>query len=109
VAMVQASDDEGFTLPNQNVTIFNKETWSNNCGKNMLKVNKIVWTGASVTMHMESNDHVHTTKEVRFYLPTGICIVSCHDMPLTMHMECHLMVLDVNGLLCETIHVKSGK
>jgi hypothetical protein len=63
----------------------------------MLKVRKIVWMGASVTTHMESNDHVDTTKEVRFDLPMSICIVSCHDMPLAMHRECHLLVLDVNG------------
>jgi hypothetical protein len=30
-------------------------------------------------------------------------------MPLIMHKEHHLLVLDVNGLLCEAIHVKFGK
>lgn len=75
----------------------------------MLKGSKIVWMGANVTMHIELDDHVDTTKELRFDLPTGTYTVSCHDMPLVMHRECHLLVLDVNGLLCETIHVKFGK
>jgi hypothetical protein len=75
----------------------------------MLKGRKIVWMGANVTMHVESNDHVDTTKEVRFDLPKGAHIISCHGMPLVMHRECHLLVLDVTGLLCEAIYVKSGK
>jgi hypothetical protein len=40
-----------------------------------------MWMGASVTMHMESNDHVDTTKEVRFDLLAGTCTVSCHACP----------------------------
>jgi hypothetical protein len=65
--------------------------------------------GANVPMHMKSYHHVDTTKELRFDLPECTCIISCHDMPLAMHRECHLLVLDVNGLLCEAIHVKSRK
>jgi hypothetical protein len=37
--------------------------------------------GASVTMHMKLDHHVDTTKEVRFDLPMGTCIVSCDVMP----------------------------
>jgi hypothetical protein len=65
--------------------------------------------GASVTMHMKSNHHVDTTKEVTFVLLLGTCTISCHDMPLAMHKERQLLVIDVNGLLCETSHVKSKK
>jgi hypothetical protein len=63
----------------------------------MLEGSKIVLMGASVTIHMKLDHHVDTTKEVKFDLPMGTCIVSCHDMPLTMHKEHHLLVLDVKG------------
>ncbi len=63
----------------------------------MLEGSKIVLMGASVTMHMKLDYHVDTTKEVKFDLPTSTCIVSCHDMPLVMHREHHLLVLDVKG------------
>jgi hypothetical protein len=62
VVMVQAFDHESFTLPNQNVTALDKQTQSNNRGKNMLEGSKIMLMGASVTMHMKSNHHVDTTK-----------------------------------------------
>ncbi len=92
VVMVQAFDHKGYTLPNQNVTNSNRQTQSINHGKNMLEGSKIISMGASVTMHMKSNHHVDTTKEVTFVLPLGTCTISCHDMPLAMHKERQLLV-----------------
>jgi hypothetical protein len=75
----------------------------------MLEGRKIVSMGASVTMHMKSDHHVDIIREARFDLLSSTYNVSCHYMPQAMHREHHLLVLDVNGLLCEAIHVKFGK
>jgi plastocyanin domain-containing protein len=48
----------------------------------MMEGSKIMSMGAHVNMHMKSNHHVDTTKEVRFDLLVGTCIVSCHGIPL---------------------------
>ncbi len=65
----------------------------------MLEGSKIILMGASVTMHMKSNHCVDTTKEVRFDLLVGTCIISCHDMPLVMHKEHQLLVIDVKPVM----------
>jgi hypothetical protein len=74
--IVQTFDHEGFALPNQNVITSYMQTRFNSRGKNVVKISKIMSMGANVPMHMKSNHHVDTTKEARFDLPIGICIIS---------------------------------
>lgn len=85
----------------------NNKTQSNVHGNNVVDNSKAILMDVPTSKHSKIDQCGLNLKKVSSNLPTCTCNISYENKLLTINIIRHLLVIEVNNLLCEAFHLKS--